>query len=237
MKIKEMPLDSRPREKLLKYGIENLSDAEILAIILRTGVRGENVIEVSNRLIVEYGLDKLASSILPIFAHCYKDFVSLDFIYYLWPVFLLLALIPQVARIGLFGSFILGSRYVKYGLDRFGMNKLVVIGILLASLGAIASVITASLLPERLIYFIISLMFFTFGNAQAFSALQRLAVQSSDTPMGTRMAVFSSLMGGAGVLGSTLASLFYTGTSLSLAYITLASVLCAGFLRLLIKKS
>ncbi len=59
MKIKEMNEDSRPRERLLKFGIENLSDAEILAIMLRTGSQGENVIEMSNRLINEYGLDKL----------------------------------------------------------------------------------------------------------------------------------------------------------------------------------
>ncbi len=59
MKIKEMNEDSRPRERLLKFGIENLSNAEILAIMLRTGSQGENVIEMSNRLINEYGLDKL----------------------------------------------------------------------------------------------------------------------------------------------------------------------------------
>ena len=35
MKIKELPEDSRPRERLLKFGIENLSDAELFAIILR----------------------------------------------------------------------------------------------------------------------------------------------------------------------------------------------------------
>ena len=58
MKIKEMNEDSRPRERLLKFGIENLSNAEILAIMLRTGSVGENVIEMSNRLIGEYGLDK-----------------------------------------------------------------------------------------------------------------------------------------------------------------------------------
>jgi len=59
MKIKEMPLQNRPRERLKKYGSEPLNDAELLAIILRTGVPGENAIDISNRLIAEYGLDKL----------------------------------------------------------------------------------------------------------------------------------------------------------------------------------
>lgn len=60
MRIKEMPKDSRPRERLLKSGIENLSEAELLALILEKGTKKENVIEVSNRLIAQYGLDKLS---------------------------------------------------------------------------------------------------------------------------------------------------------------------------------
>ena len=59
MKIKEMPLQNRPRERFLKYGAEVLSDAELFAIFLRTGTVGENVTDMSNRLIAEYGLDKL----------------------------------------------------------------------------------------------------------------------------------------------------------------------------------
>ncbi len=59
MKIKDIPKDGRPRERFLKQGPEALSDAELFAILLRTGSRGENVIDMSNRLIAEYGLDKL----------------------------------------------------------------------------------------------------------------------------------------------------------------------------------
>ncbi len=59
MKIKEMPKQNRPRERFLKHGPEVLSDAELFAIFLRTGTIGENVTDMSNRLIAEYGLDKL----------------------------------------------------------------------------------------------------------------------------------------------------------------------------------
>ncbi|MBU4116116.1 MAG: DNA repair protein RadC [Nanoarchaeota archaeon] len=59
MKIKDIPKEGRPRERFLKHGPETLSDAELFAIILRTGFIGENVMEMSNRLIAEYGLDKL----------------------------------------------------------------------------------------------------------------------------------------------------------------------------------
>jgi DNA repair protein RadC len=59
MKIKDLPDSSRPRERFLKYGKEALSDAELFAIILRTGTINENVIDMSNRLIKEYSLEKL----------------------------------------------------------------------------------------------------------------------------------------------------------------------------------
>ncbi|HYM48347.1 MAG TPA: UPF0758 domain-containing protein, partial [Burkholderiaceae bacterium] len=47
MHIKEWPVDERPREKLLARGPEALSDAELLAIFLRTGVRGKTAVDVA----------------------------------------------------------------------------------------------------------------------------------------------------------------------------------------------
>lgn len=59
MRIKDISKENRPRERFLKQGPEALSTAELFAIILRTGSKEENVVEMSNRLISEYGLDKL----------------------------------------------------------------------------------------------------------------------------------------------------------------------------------
>ncbi len=59
MKIKDLPEQNRPRERFKKFGPEALSDAELFAIILRIGIKNENVVDMSNRLIAEYGLDKL----------------------------------------------------------------------------------------------------------------------------------------------------------------------------------
>ena len=49
--IKEMARSERPRERLLKYGSESLSNSEILSIILKTGTKNVNVLEISNNLI------------------------------------------------------------------------------------------------------------------------------------------------------------------------------------------
>jgi len=59
-RIKDISQAERPREKLERYGPDSLSNDELLALIIRTGNQKENAIEMSNRLIKEYGLDKLS---------------------------------------------------------------------------------------------------------------------------------------------------------------------------------
>src|SRR5512140_3578660 len=44
-----------PRERLLRVGVENLKNAEVLAILLRTGSRGENVLHLAERILQESG--------------------------------------------------------------------------------------------------------------------------------------------------------------------------------------
>lgn len=53
--IRNWPSENRPREKLFNEGAESLSDAEILAIILRTGTRGKSVVELAQELLNEFG--------------------------------------------------------------------------------------------------------------------------------------------------------------------------------------
>ena len=53
--IQELPTQDRPREKLLARGIDSLTDAEILAILLRTGISGKNAVALAQDLIAQYG--------------------------------------------------------------------------------------------------------------------------------------------------------------------------------------
>ena len=53
--IRDLPVDLRPRERMLYAGSGALSNAELLAIILRVGGRGENVIRMAERLLSQFG--------------------------------------------------------------------------------------------------------------------------------------------------------------------------------------
>lgn len=55
IRINDLPADQRPREKLVQHGPESLSDAELLAIFLRVGVKGQSAIQVGQRLLSDHG--------------------------------------------------------------------------------------------------------------------------------------------------------------------------------------
>lgn len=62
MKIKDLPKVDRPREKLEKYGPEKLSNSELLAILLRTGSKGLNVVELSRKILGKFNESSLAKA-------------------------------------------------------------------------------------------------------------------------------------------------------------------------------
>lgn len=60
--IHDLPESERPREKLEENGVEALSDAELLAILLRTGIKGKNVKELSYEILENFSLEKLSEA-------------------------------------------------------------------------------------------------------------------------------------------------------------------------------
>ncbi len=55
MRLKDQPESERPRERLAEHGPDSLSPAELVAILLRTGLKGTNVLEVARQLVGRYG--------------------------------------------------------------------------------------------------------------------------------------------------------------------------------------
>ncbi len=54
-RLKDLPEDLLPRERLHQLGVQSLSNKELLAILLRTGTKGENVLELAERILTEAG--------------------------------------------------------------------------------------------------------------------------------------------------------------------------------------
>lgn len=61
IKLKEMPVNNLPRERLLKDGKESLADYEVLAIILRTGIKGKNVLDLSKEMLTKFQLNEFSN--------------------------------------------------------------------------------------------------------------------------------------------------------------------------------
>jgi DNA repair protein RadC len=70
MAIKDWPASERPRERLLANGAKSLSDAELLAIFLRTGVRGQSAVELARSLLARFG------SLRPLLAASREEFCT-----------------------------------------------------------------------------------------------------------------------------------------------------------------
>ena len=58
-KIKDLPKVERPREKLISKGPQNLKDEELLAILLRTGREGKNVLEMAKQILTKHSKKRL----------------------------------------------------------------------------------------------------------------------------------------------------------------------------------
>lgn len=53
-KISDIPLNNRPRERALRYGVDVLNDTELLALILSSGIKGKSVLEISSDILSKY---------------------------------------------------------------------------------------------------------------------------------------------------------------------------------------
>jgi len=66
MRIADWPAEERPRERLLRHGAHALSEAELLAILLRTGIAGASAVELGRALLARFGnLQRLFAATLP----------------------------------------------------------------------------------------------------------------------------------------------------------------------------
>src|ERR1039458_10238650 len=55
IRIKDLPVNERPRERLAELGAEALRDAELIAILLRTGTKGRSAVQIADELVLRFG--------------------------------------------------------------------------------------------------------------------------------------------------------------------------------------
>lgn len=126
-----------------------------------------------------------------------------------------------------FGAYILGTRWVNYFLEKFGVISLIRMGLAIALCGGLLVLITGMYFSNSIYPFLFAMMIYAFGSGLCFSPLNRAVIESSNEPMGVRVALFTVFLTSFAVLGSGLASLFFNGSIASLAYIIAGSAILA----------
>ena len=130
-----------------------------------------------------------------------------------------------------FIAYIIGSTLVNYLLKTKEANHLVYAGLIIALLSALAGWACTTIFPQQFYLFLLSVITYSFGSALCFAPLNRLIIETSQQPMGIRVAMFTTGLMGAGVVGSAVTSVIYNGTSASLAMIMSVCVMASCLLQ------
>lgn len=128
----------------------------------------------------------------------------------------------------IFSCYIVANNLVRRLIRRTAGKKLIELGLGICFAVGILSVPLAFKFPNFLYGIILVYMIYGLGSGFAFAPLNRMTVESSDAPMGSKMAIFSTFMSGFATLASILVGVFYNGTLMSLALI-LAIVISGSF--------
>ncbi len=136
-----------------------------------------------------------------------------------------------IIQIFLLSSYIIGTWAIRFLIRYRGVEGTLKIGLPVALAGMIMSVSCAYIWPNRLFYIVISLMVFQLGCGLSLAPLNRLSIESTQQPMGIRVALFSFLMGWCGVISIATVSIFYNGTLYSFAWVMLLFTLGAVILK------
>ena len=121
-----------------------------------------------------------------------------------------------VVQMFVFGSYIMGNRFVKTLTRRFSKKGILKFGLTLSLVGGFFAFTTSYLWPNFLWGFIAGMMFLTAGAGFVSPILNRLAIEAVNASMASKVAVASCLMGGAGILGSAVVSALYNGALISI---------------------
>lgn len=127
----------------------------------------------------------------------------------------------------IFAVYIFGNQMVKYLLDWLGVNRLIYLGLIITLSGGLLLLVMALVFPYSLYPFLGAMMIYSLGSAFCFSPLNRMIIETSDEPMGIRVALFTVFLTSFAALGSALSGLFFDGSLASLGYLIFATIVIA----------
>jgi DHA1 family multidrug/chloramphenicol efflux transport protein-like MFS transporter len=133
------------------------------------------------------------------------------------------------AQIFVFGAFIVGTRANSFLMTRYDLHKILWQGWVLCLLGSSYSLIYALINSSNFYPILPGLMLVTFGSGISLPIYSRLAIEQSDEPMGSKVAMTTFSMTLFGVLATLSINLLFTNSLLSLALI-MGSFILAGFM-------
>ena len=111
-------------------------------------------------------------------------------------------------QVPVFGIYILGAQLVKLLMTRMNKEKLIVFGLLVASIAGIAFIISSLLAPSHILSFILPMSIYSLGFGFAAAPLNRTTLTATAEKKGIAMAVFYLVMTGSGTLISLMLSAF-----------------------------
>lgn len=126
------------------------------------------------------------------------------------------------------GFYILGNKWVRPLMEKIGVSSLIKLGLGVALVAGILTTSLALIYPQFLGGLILGTALFALGFGLSSASTQRLAIESSDQPMGLRMAVVSTLLGLSGLIATSLVGVFYHGHLMNLGLILLGAAFLAN---------
>jgi DHA1 family multidrug/chloramphenicol efflux transport protein-like MFS transporter len=128
----------------------------------------------------------------------------------------------------IFGFFIYSNWLVKKMMEKLGIQQLISFGLGMSLFGGLIASIAAYGLPQFLSGLLLGLSLYSFGFGFCGAPLQRLIIEASSVPMGSRMALLSTSLGLFGWLATVLAKLYYHGNLSDLAVVLFFTALLAS---------
>jgi DHA1 family multidrug/chloramphenicol efflux transport protein-like MFS transporter len=132
----------------------------------------------------------------------------------------------------IFSAFVVASHQVNFFLGKLGTVRLIQLSLNLTTIGGVFTLIFGYVFPHLIYPFLIAMTLYSYGSALCFAPLNRTIIDSSDAPMGARVALFSTFFALFAAIGGAIAGAFFNGTTVSLAWLIAIAIVLAWLIQL-----